>query len=247
MTLSVLPPPVYAEMRRNAFSIALIAAFYATPQPVLAGGLSADLPAAARPGLPDYVAEAARRFAIPDKWIYTVIRFESRGDVRAVSPKGACGLMQIMPPTWARLRARYGLGPDIFDARDNILAGAAYLRELYDRYGSPGLFAAYNAGPKRYEDYLYRGRSLPSETVVYVRNLTTPEPLGAAPGGASAPHSPRADWTASGLFISRSSAAMVPASSSPSDTPPAGGIAPPPARITVPVGLFPSLSGRPAR
>ena len=46
------------------------------------------------------------------------------------------GLMQIMPKTWAELRARYGLGADPFDPRDNILAGAAYIRELHDRYGT---------------------------------------------------------------------------------------------------------------
>ena len=57
--------------------------------------------------------------------------------------------MQIMPATWGQLRARYGLGPDPFDVRDNIMAGAAYLRELHDRYGSPGFLAAYNAGPGR--------------------------------------------------------------------------------------------------
>jgi soluble lytic murein transglycosylase-like protein len=67
-----------------------------------------------------------------------VVQVESSGDVRALSPKGAVGLMQIMPEAWAALRARYGLGADPYDAHDNILAGAAYLRELLDRYGSPG-------------------------------------------------------------------------------------------------------------
>ena len=67
--------------------------------------------------------------------------------MRAISPKGAMGLMQLMPETWAALRARYGLGRDAFDPHDNILAGAAFLREMHDRYGSPGFLAAYNAGP----------------------------------------------------------------------------------------------------
>ena len=71
------------------------------------------------------------------------------GDVRAISPRGAIGLMQIMPETWAGLRQRYGLGADPYDAHDNIIAGAAYLRELHDRYGIPGFLAAYNAGPSR--------------------------------------------------------------------------------------------------
>ena len=57
------------------------------------------------------------------------------------------GLMQLMPATWAAMRAEHGLGHDPHDPRDNILAGTAYLRAMYDRFGYPGLFAAYNAGP----------------------------------------------------------------------------------------------------
>jgi len=62
--------------------------------------------------------------------------------------------MQIMPNAWADLRSRHGLGVDPIDARDNILAGVAYLREMHDRYGPSGFLAAYNAGPKRCEEYL---------------------------------------------------------------------------------------------
>jgi soluble lytic murein transglycosylase-like protein len=111
------------------------------------------------------VAEAAERFGIPAAWIRAIMHVESRGDRRAVSPRGAMGLMQLMPETWAALRARYGLGQDAFDPHDNILAGAAFLREMHDRYGSPGFLAAYNAGPGRYEDYRDRHRPLPPETV----------------------------------------------------------------------------------
>ena len=100
----------------------------------------------------DYIAEAARRFGLPVAWIRAVMDAESAGDVRAVSRNGAMGLMQILPDTWSELRARYGLGRDPFDPRDNILAGAAYLREMHDRYGSPGFLAAYNAGPQRYDE-----------------------------------------------------------------------------------------------
>lgn len=78
--------------------------------------------------------------------------------------------MQIMPATWAELRERYNLGNDPYDPHDNILAGTAYLRELLDPYGSPGVFAAYNAGPSRYEEYL-AGGSLPDETRGYVAKL----------------------------------------------------------------------------
>jgi hypothetical protein len=119
----------------------------------------------------NYVAEAAHRFAMPTSWIYAVMHVESQGVRHAVSPKGAMGLMQIMPKTWEDLRARYGLGPDPFEPRDNILAGAAYLREMHDRYGSPGDLAAYNAGPERYEDYRDRHRPLPPETTAYVAKL----------------------------------------------------------------------------
>lgn len=118
-----------------------------------------------------FVAEAALRFGIPASWIKAVMQTESRGAVRAVSPKGAMGLMQIMPQTWADLRSRYGLGVDPFDPHDNVLAGAAYLRELHDRYGAAGFLAAYNAGPGRYEDYLASGRPLPTETQAYVAAL----------------------------------------------------------------------------
>ncbi|WP_338121043.1 lytic transglycosylase domain-containing protein [Bradyrhizobium yuanmingense] len=116
------------------------------------------------------INEASQRFAIPPNWIRSVQRIESAGDVHARSPKGAMGLMQIMPATWAELRERYHLGNDPYDPHDNILAGTAYLRELLDRYGSPGAFAAYNAGPSRYEEHL-AGGSLPDETRVYVAKL----------------------------------------------------------------------------
>jgi hypothetical protein len=130
-----------------------------------------------------FVAEAALRFGIPASWIKAIMRAESRRALHAVSPKGAMGLMQIMPRTWAGLRSRYRLGADPFDPHDNILAGAAYLRELYDRYGAAGFLAAYNAGPGRYEDHLASGRPLPAETQAYIAALA---PLlredGPAPG-----------------------------------------------------------------
>jgi len=120
------------------------------------------------------IAEAAQRFGIPERWIWAVMRAESNGDFRAVSPVGAMGLMQIMPATWASLRARYRLGSDPFDARDNILAGSAYLREMYDRYGDvTAMLAAYNAGPGRTDEYLSRGRPLPVATRAYIAKLAS--------------------------------------------------------------------------
>jgi Transglycosylase SLT domain len=118
------------------------------------------------------VAEASQRFNIPGNWIRAVMRIESGGDPRAVSPKGAMGLMQIMPKTYAGLRARHHLGADAYNPRDNILAGAAYLREMLDRYGSSGFLAAYSAGPARYDEHLATGRPLPSETQVYIAMLS---------------------------------------------------------------------------
>lgn len=84
------------------------------------------------------------------------------------SVKGAIGLMQLMPGTWAEVRASLGLGADPDDPRDNILAGTFYLRAMYDRFGYPGCFAAYNAGPGRYRAWLAGTRSLPGETVAYL-------------------------------------------------------------------------------
>lgn len=118
-----------------------------------------------------FVAEASQRFALPASSIRAVMLAESGGDVRALSPKGAMGLMQIMPATWAELRQQYGLGADPYDPRDNITAGAAYLRELQDRFGEHGFLAAYNAGPGRYEDHLATGRPLPSETLSYMATV----------------------------------------------------------------------------
>ena len=118
-----------------------------------------------------FVTDASKRFAVQERWIRAVMHIESAGEVRARSRKGAMGLMQIMPKTWADLRARYGFGVDPYDPHDNILAGAAYIRELRDRYGVPGFLAAYNAGPGRYENHLTTGRPLPDETQAYVATL----------------------------------------------------------------------------
>jgi soluble lytic murein transglycosylase-like protein len=118
--------------------------------------------------LQSVVTEAANRFGVPERWIRATIIVESAGERGATSPVGAMGLMQVMPDTYAYLRDRFGLGGDPYAMRDNVLAGSAYLREMYDRYGSPGFIAAYNAGPQRYDEYLRNGRSLPDETKHYV-------------------------------------------------------------------------------
>jgi soluble lytic murein transglycosylase-like protein len=148
-----------------------------------------------------FVAEASQRFGVPVAWIRALMRVESANDTRAVSPKGAMGLMQLMPDTWAYLRARYRLGNDPFDPRENIIAGTAYMRELYDRYGAPGFLSAYNAGPGRYDEYLANGRPLPAETRAYVAQLAHVvggEPRAAVVNVAAA--DPLA-WTRAPLFI----------------------------------------------
>jgi soluble lytic murein transglycosylase-like protein len=147
-----------------------------------------------------FVTEASRRFAVPERWIRAVMHIESAGEVRARSRKGAMGLMQIMPKTWADLRARYGFGVDPYDPHDNILAGAAYIRELYDRYGVPGFLAAYNAGPGRYENHLTTGRPLPDETQAYVATLA-PMIGGEQIGGKIAAAAKARTLTSSPLFV----------------------------------------------
>lgn len=156
-----------------------------------------------------HVADAARRFGIPEAWIWAVMRVESAGNARAVSRAGAMGLMQIMPGTWAQLRARHGLGTDPFDVRDNIMAGAAYLREMHDRYGNASaMLAAYNAGPRRYDEHLSRGRPLPTETVAYLARLGSVTGTGSVGDVAVVAPPDRFSWRRSALFV-RTSAVTV--------------------------------------
>jgi hypothetical protein len=120
-----------------------------------------------------FIREASARFDIPEVWIRSLMRVESGGKEYAdgqliTSGAGAMGLMQVMPGTYDELRDRYNLGDDPFDPHDNIIAGVAYMREMYEVYGSPGFLAAYNAGPARLDDYLGNVRPLPDETRHYV-------------------------------------------------------------------------------
>jgi hypothetical protein len=130
------------------------------------------------PGPPEdpwgpYIEEASARFDVPDVWIRAVMNVESRGQEYTdgqltTSPVGAMGLLQVMPQTYDDMRSQFQLGDDAYDPHENILAGAAYMREMYDMYGSPGFLAAYNAGPHRLDDYLSNQRPLPDETRRYV-------------------------------------------------------------------------------
>lgn len=166
-----------------------------------------------------HVAEASRRFGIPEAWIWSVMRVESAGNPAATSHAGAMGLMQVMPGTYAELRTRYRLGLNAYDPRDSILAGTAYLRQMHDRYGSAGFLAAYNAGPGRWEDYVSRGRPLPGKTVAYMARL-------APMVGGSAASSPtvvvqvdRFAWRHASLFAALSDDASQAASGQVDDDP----------------------------
>lgn len=137
-----------------------------------------------------YTREASLRFGVPIAWIERVMQAESRGRTilggRPIrSRAGAIGLMQLMPATWSDMRARLGLGTDPDDPRDNIFAGTFYLRLMYERFGYPGLFAAYNAGPARYADYLAGRTGLPRETIGYLASVA-PEARGSDRASATA-------------------------------------------------------------
>jgi len=152
-----------------------------------------------------FIAEASQRFSIPEHWIRAVLGVESAGDVRAISSAGAMGLMQVMPDTWAGLRSRHGLGRDPYDPRDNILAGTAYLREMWDRYGNvAAMLAAYNAGPGRYDEHLATGRTLPAETRAYVATLAPVLGRATAPDVPTIVPPPPPDWREAPLFVAQS-------------------------------------------
>ena len=180
----------------------------------LALAVSMPEPACANPAPPSsdleyidiapHVREASLAFGLPEHWLYAIIRQESAGKIGAVSAAGAMGLMQLMPTTWQRQRTRLALGSNPFEARANILAGASYLREMYDLFGPDGFLAAYNAGPGRYRQWRDRGRPLPAETRVYVATLSAALLLPGTRLGAHGTASLIKDWTSSELFPGRS-------------------------------------------
>lgn len=178
-------------------------------------------------------AEAADRFGLPVEWVMRVIEAESAGRTElggrpTTSHAGAMGLMQIMPGTWASLRAQYGLGSDPHDPSDNIVAGTAYLRAMYDRFGYPGLFGAYNAGPGRYGEYVTEGRPLPRETRDYMAKITGSGPPASTSGrGRSGAIPASRQQFAEPIFFSRSGvgerppAARQPVNTADASVPPA--------------------------
>ncbi|WP_152613206.1 lytic transglycosylase domain-containing protein, partial [Inquilinus limosus] len=135
------------------------------------------------------IQKASKRFNVPPEWIREVMRIESggrstwKGGQPITSSAGAQGLMQVMPTTYEELRQKHGLGRDPYDPENNIMAGTAYIRELYEMYGSPGFLGAYNAGPGRYRQYVENGRSLPPETRRYMDIVGT-QIAGIEPGSS---------------------------------------------------------------
>ncbi len=181
--------PTTSQIRviTSVTAVALLSACASTPQYSSQQESRSYLSRAGRtytpPGSADdpwgpYISEAAKKYDVPERWIREVMRQESggrlygRSGTLVTSGAGAMGLMQVMPGTYDELRARYSeLGDDPYDPHNNILAGTAYIREMYDIYGSPGFLAAYNAGPGRLDDYLTRSRILPAETRRYVASI----------------------------------------------------------------------------
>lgn len=190
-------PPVRCALLLRAGLLAFAIPVAAVAQPQSAERAATSDPYAA------HLVEASQRFGVPVAWIRAVLRAESAGDPRAISSAGAMGLMQIMPATWAELRVRYRLGGDVYDPRDNILAGTAYLRELHDRYGSvTAMLAAYNAGPGRYEASL-SGRPLPAETRAYVAAIAPIIDGGAIVTPVAVASADPLAWTRAPLFIAQ--------------------------------------------
>lgn len=142
----------------------------------------------------DIVSESAERHGVDPLLLRAVIAVESGNDARAVSRKGAAGLMQLMPAT----AARYGVA-DRFDPAQNVEAGTRYLRSLIDRFDQDvGLaLAAYNAGETTVLRY---GRRVPpyAETRGYVVRVRAVYERLRAPSRRARPHASTAELVGSG-------------------------------------------------
>ncbi|MCC4232631.1 lytic transglycosylase domain-containing protein [Sphingobium soli] len=242
------------HLRRRAirFAFSLLIAGYATAAfPVASSAQNVAPRASALHPYAAHVGEASARFGLPEDLIWAVMRAESAGNPRALSPAGAMGLMQIMPATWRGLTARHGLGTDAFEVRANILAGAAYLRAMFDRYGDlTSMLAAYNAGPRRVDDWRAGGRSLPPETVAYVARIAPAMGVSSVTSSAR-PAAVLPDWRSAMLFTARSDGASERTAAA-QDAPPTriAMTAPAPRSAASPAGsnaLFVPLSGQVAR
>jgi len=150
-TSSSLPPPAPA-----------------TPPGAALATSAPSHPEPAKPALPlnQVVNSASASYHLDPDLVNSVIHAESGFNARAVSPKGARGLMQLMPDTASRLGVN-----DAFDAQSNVAGGSRYLRELLERYNFDLVkaLAAYNAGPERVEQY--QGVPPFRETRAYVARI----------------------------------------------------------------------------
>jgi soluble lytic murein transglycosylase len=121
------------------------------------------------------IDQASKRFRVEPSLIKAVIKAESDFDYKAVSPKGAQGLMQLMPETAEELEVR-----DPFNPEDNIFGGARYLGWLLERFKHDKVMAlaAYNAGPAKVKHYggvppFPETRSFIEKVLVYYREYRT--------------------------------------------------------------------------
>lgn len=125
-----------------------------------------DCEAIAEASLTQLILEASQKESVSPKLVQALVKRESGGKPCAVSPKGAQGLMQLMPGTQADMGVR-----DPFDPAENISGGVKYLKQMLDRYqGNTALaLAAYNAGPQR----VALDGKIPDipETQAYVMNI----------------------------------------------------------------------------
>lgn len=153
-----------------------------------------DAPQTDGANLDSYFEEAGKRFDLDPDLLRSQAKIESKNDPYAVSPTSALGVMQVEPDTYNAMRQQYrDIGPNPFNARDNIMAGAAYLRQMQDQYGPQGGLAAYNAGPQRYERHL-AGDPLPDETSRYVSDVVGDYASRKAPKEAPAQRGPWQDY-----------------------------------------------------
>lgn len=179
LTVLAAPTCARAESYRRVVKNGVIYYYFAnrpTPQEKSAATLPtgririASTPTkAARPApttLEPIIQAASRQHNLPPALIKAVIRVESNFDPTATSPKGAQGLMQLMPQTAADLQVQ-----DPYDLQDNVMAGSRYLRLMLEKFGFqlPLALAAYNAGPNR----VAKSQKVPAipETQAFVRDV----------------------------------------------------------------------------
>ena len=153
--------------------------------------------------LDGFIAEASERFGIPAAWIRAIVHVELGRTVRTSSRKGGVGLSQLSPEKWTELRHRYALGTNPSDRRDNILAGTAHLREMYDRYGSKDFLAVYIMGPTRYDEHRKSGAPLPEETQAVVADLAPLIELGLKDVVGSTTRAKVISWRKAPLFVAQ--------------------------------------------